>query len=765
MLSCAPGGPVRTCVRSVQRQAAWICWLGLTAACGGAGSAQKDSASSAAASGDRDAALSAAAGASAGGHAGAAAAIPATTGDDKTPLTAAQATSAIRKVKGILTGQAITDAEVARVMSEGQAGIKALVRSYMEDSATSGAFRDKLLFFFRNAFQQTGFLPTEDFQNQLLPNGAFDFMGGQRALGDDAFPRLVQNLEDSFAITAWQIVQEGRPFTDVLTTQRFMLTTALKSLYLQIEAPNDRAFGRAAASADVVSWKIDYSGNAIPIEQTLDPTSPNYMVFDDQPPVAPAMMLGNGMTERQTCAAGSGVDAMGVAISSATFTGQSRLFQRLLGQTPRFTQDNMPVCYEHASRPYFSQQDLSDWQWVTIRALSTGETRPLAYDLPRLRMLKELPLSLPRIGYYTTPAFLAIWNTNDSNQHRVTANQTLLVAYGSSYTSASAIFPLSTAGLDAAHAVDGSECYGCHVGLDPLRAFWGNQFDFNDRNDFPARGTRMTAKNPRPATQGGVLAFLDMNAQGANMLELGGLLARATDQFGSDPLNAFAVELTQKLCFFSNSVACDKSDPEFRRIVRAFQDKSFDLRVLIAELFSSPLITGVKPTKTFQMEPMPLSITRRDHLCAALSQRLGKPDICALSVPRPANTQAATARLASTIPADGFSRGSELPIVPSEPTLFQRAGVEMLCENIAALVVDSETEPVFRSSDIPAALTQMLDSVMGYPPEHPQHAAALQILQEHFDAARKESRANATQALRSTFVLACEAPSMVAQGL
>ncbi|HET8938048.1 MAG TPA: hypothetical protein VFN67_31610 [Polyangiales bacterium] len=737
--------------------------LGLSAACGGGGAAQKDSAATAAASGDHAAAGSAAGATATAGRAGAAA-ITATTGDDRTPLTAAQATSAVRKVKGILTGQVITDAEVTRVMSEGQAGLKALVRSYMEDAATSGAFRDKLLFFFRNAFQQTGFLPTEDFQNQLLPNGGFDFMGGQRALGDDAFARIVQNLEDSFALTAWQIVQEGRPFTEVLTTQRFMLTTALKSLYLQIEAPNDRAFGRGAASADTISWKIDYSGNAIPIEQTLDPASPNYLVFDDQPPAAPAMMLGNGMTDRQTCAAGTGVDAMGAAISSAAFTGQSRLFQRLLGHTPRYSLDNMPVCYEHASRPYFSQQDLSDWQWVTIRPLNTGETRPLAYDLPRLRTLKELPLSLPRIGYYTTPAFLAIWNTNDSNQHRVTANQTLLVAYGSSYTSASAVFPLSTAGLDAAHAVDGSECYGCHVGLDPLRAFWDNQFDFNDRNDFPARGTRMTAKNPRPTTQGGVLAFLDMNAQGANMLELGGLLAQATDQ-AADPLNAFAVELTQKLCFFSNSVACDKSDPEFRRVVREFQDKKYDLRVLIAELFSSPLITGVTPTKTFQTEPMPLSITRRDHLCAALSQRLGKPDVCALSVPRPGNAQAATARLANTVPADGFSRGSELPIVPGEPTLFQRAGVEMLCENIAALVVDAETDPVFRSSDVPAALAQMLESVMGYPAEHLQHAAALQILQEHFDAARKESRSNATQALRSTFVLACEAPSMVAQGL
>ena len=57
----------------------------------------------------------------------------------------------------------------------------------------------------------------------------------------------------------------------------------------RLDCGDDRGFGRASASADLISWKIDYSGNAIPLEQTLDPSSPNYLVFDDQPPVAPAM--------------------------------------------------------------------------------------------------------------------------------------------------------------------------------------------------------------------------------------------------------------------------------------------------------------------------------------------------------------------------------------------------------------------------------------------------------------------------------------------
>ena len=101
------------------------------------------------------------------------------------------------------------------------------------------AVADKMVGFFRNMFQQTGFIPTEDFKLQLLENGGFDFGGSTRNVGDDAFPRLVQNLQDSFALTAWQLVKEGRPFTETLTTKRFRMTTALKSLYVQIEMPND----------------------------------------------------------------------------------------------------------------------------------------------------------------------------------------------------------------------------------------------------------------------------------------------------------------------------------------------------------------------------------------------------------------------------------------------------------------------------------------------------------------------------------------------
>src|SRR4029077_14421322 len=116
---------------------------------------------------------------------------------------------------------------------------------------------------------------------------------------------------------------------------------------------------------------------------------------------------------------------------------------------------------------------------------------------------------------------------------------------------------------------------------------------------------------------------------------------------------------------------------------------------------------------------------------------------------------------ASSVAADAFSRGSESPITPSDPTLFYRAATEMLCENIAVQVVDATTDSVFSSANLASAVSDMVDKVMGYPPSHPSRAQALQVLQDHYNAVLAQGRSAATTALRSTFVLACESPTAV----
>jgi len=678
-------------------------------------------------------------------------------GGSPTPFQPLAAAAAVRKVKNLLTGLPPTDAEIATVTSQGQLGLQTLINGWMSGSATGPLFKGKMVTFFRNFFQQTGFQATEDFKIQLLQNGGFDFGPlGTGAVGDDAFYRLVQNLEDSFALTAWQLVAELRPFTEVLTTQRFMMTTGLKSLYIEIETVPDAPFNN---SSSVPTWTIDYSTNPITLDMAL-----TNMVFSDE---LPASGAGNfSLGSAQACR-----DA---GATTGAFRGTSLLFQRLLGFTPRLPFSGNPTCFEHASKPYLTTGDLTDWAWVTINHNATATTRPttLSYQLPTLRPLTSMSLSLPRVGFYTTPAFLALWNTNDSNQHRVTANQTLLVALGQSFTSANSITPLSMPGLDMNHSVAGSECLGCHKSLDPLRQFWAAEYDFNDRNDFPA-ANRFTGggANPRPPTAGGVLAFGSVNAAGGNLYALGPLLEQVDDQtVAGAPISRFAISVTQQLCYFANSAGCLETDAEFRRVALAFENSGYQFPTLVRELFSSPLVTNAATTTTADTNGVSISISRRDQICAALSNRLGIADICSLDVPLPNSTQSATLKIVNSVATDAFSRGSEIPVTPADPTLFYRAASEMLCENVAGKVVDVSGS-MYQSSSVQTAIADMVSRIVGYSAGDTHYAMAVQILTDHYNAALTStqnsgtSTAKATNALRSTFAAACQSPTSLSFGL
>jgi hypothetical protein len=527
------------------------------------------------------------------------------------PFEAMTARTIVRKVKNLLVGQAPLDSDVTAVTNDRTAGLQGLIASWM----MTPEFRERMVFFFRSTFQQTGFSPLDGFKLQLMQSSGFDLGPvGIIGLGDDAFVRLVQNLQDSFALTAWQIVAERRPFAEVLTTRKFMMTTGLKSLYLQIEMPHDQPLRFGVTK---LPWKVDMSGAPIPLEDTLNPASPNYMIFSDERPG-----VGGIGVLTPTC--------QGTPGKIMPFEGYGLLFQRLFGLTPRSSYlTQKPECWEHASKPYFTTQDLSDWQWVNIRPLKSGERYVQPYD-STLRKATEIAVALPRVGFYTTPAYLALWSTNDSNQHRVTANQTLLVALGQSFTSANSITPASTTGLDSSHAVNGTECHGCHKSLDPLREFWGTQFDYNDRNDFLPVGFSNVPANPRPTTIGGALAFGNVNASGGDMFALGPMLEQVTDP---DGLTRFAISMTQYLCFYANSSACLESDPEFRRIALGFQNSKFDFMNLVSELFSSPLVTAATPTATTTQMASP-SASRGAINCAEVSPRASPSRISAHSTCR-----------------------------------------------------------------------------------------------------------------------------------
>jgi len=144
---------------------------------------------------------------------------------------------------------------------------------------------------------------------------------------------------------------------------------------------------------------------AIPLQQTLDPTSPNYMVwyapqlagaaYDPLCPQDPIVYNG-----------GTGQPSISVA-----------MFLMLNGKPASFSVGQhgcSPPAFPAGTAP-LTVADTQQWQMVTVRQPSASETTTRVFDLPSFRAGADLVLRTPRVGFFTTPTFLAQWNTNNSS--------------------------------------------------------------------------------------------------------------------------------------------------------------------------------------------------------------------------------------------------------------------------------------------------------------------------------------------------------------
>jgi hypothetical protein len=405
-----------------------------------------------------------------------------------------------------------------------------------------------------------------------------------------------------------------------------------------------------------------------------------------------------------------------------------------------------------AAAPQLGGSDFTDWTMVTIRQPQTGESPTRFYDLPALRTATELVLTIPRVGFFTTPAFFANWQTNTSNQARVTINQTLIVALGAQVdgTDGTKTPGNPPPGLDTTHA-SSADCYACHQTLDPLRSIFSSTYSWNYHQQLD---TTLTA-------QPGMFAFHGVIAPMATMDDLGAQLA-------GHPL--FAAAWAQKLCTYANSAPCLATDPEFQRIVGLFTSSGLSWNTLVHELFASPITTGAAETATADARGEVVAVSRRDHLCAALDDRFGLADVCGLDAITKKQMAATIPQIVAGLPSDGYGRGATMPVLPNQPTLFYRAGLENICEGVAAALIDvkaaSQTAGVsyWSSTDPDTAIADFVATVMALVPSDPRAAPAAALLQQHYAAAMQEG-ASASDALKSTFVTACLAPSAVSIGL
>lgn len=627
------------------------------------------------------------------------------------------------KVKTLLTGHGLTAEELVE-LEDNPSALKDMVGAWFDTPEAKSTLRH----FFRMAFQQ----------DQVANDGLMDMLkvntitwGTAAGSNVRVHDLMIQNIEDSFARTALRIVEQGRPFNEVLTTQTFEMTTALMVFYSFLEhrhVNDDDTFFTRRLPEITGYTALRRLADEPPVDEILDPTHDNFMhVYI---PRFADLCPSNGQDEIELPASAAG-------------NKEAMVFYTMLGRPLNLTRTvNGRRCraQQRVRRALLSIDDFSDWRPVRLRPANANNPVTKFYRLTDLRAANELRVHTKRVGFFTQLGFFGTWPTNEDNASRVTLNQTLITALGASFDGTT-VTDFSPPNLDAEHSAPGTPCYGCHQTLDPMReffrqsysSFYGEQHD-QDRKDLDA-----------------VFVFRGVHVEGTGggVEELGGILAAHPD---------FPAAWAHKLCAFANARACQDS-AELDRVVSAFRDRNLDFRTLVVELFSSPLITNAECVEE-QTHGAP-SIARLDQFCSHLSNRLGVDDVCALDTPPRAqsNLQVNVVRAIASIPSDTFSRGEPEPITISETGLFTRANREVACTEVGLRAYI----PAFGDMPRAEAVLKMVEQVMGLPEGDPRHDGAIEILTEHVVDALAGGL-NERNALRSALVLACMSPGVSGVG-
>jgi len=635
------------------------------------------------------------------------------------------------KVKHLLTGRALTDDELKQVVAD-PGTLKPLIDTWM----ALPEFHAKMMTFFQQAFQQTQ-TDINDYDDQI------GFTTNPWNNNDKQFFRRA--AEESFARTVLALVDEGRPFTEAVTTERFMLNPPLMSLLAYMDAvPLDdtakpvrpelwllKKYPMLGFERTTNPDPVTGLPRPIPFIESIDPanTNGNFMRFYEPKPY-----MGANLKCKEPEVAANPIVALR-NIANYIFGGR-------------------PGCGSTDSQ--WTQADWDAWRWVTVRKPAATEERTIFWDLPKLRnaATNELVLNTPRVGFMTTMAFFANWPTNLSNSYRVTTNQALIVGLGRSFDDRAFTQQVSESTSDAMHVQPGTACYGCHRTLDPMRDFFRETYSLSYFSQYATTNVPPTATfavDDKPIMGNGVRALAQAMAQ--------------------SPL--FATAWTQKLCAFANSSPCDESDAEFKRVAAAFTASHFDWKTLVRELMSSPLVTYSAPTATAMQNGVVISIARREALCAALEQRLALPDLCSLRGPLMAGANASDAakirakarNLALAIPGGGYARGDSDPLLPHDPNLFFWAASENLCLLLSQRLVDQPAgQNMFNIYALDVSTSNMVSILMGLPPSDPRFAPMRGILTDHI-AEAMAAGGTGRDAMQSTFMLACSSALSLSLGL
>ncbi|MET0285252.1 MAG: hypothetical protein ABW352_12310 [Polyangiales bacterium] len=621
----------------------------------------------------------------------------------------------VSKVKSVLTALPPSEHELRKVEANPGA-----LPDLIEAWQATPEYHDRMLSFFTMAFQQG------DVTNEMLMN-----VNQFQQINTD--PRIMQNMRESFGRTVLQLIAEGKPFSDVLSTRRYMLTPALAMFMAWLD---ERSSGDGGGVSDLLDQELGQNGKytlqgdtKIPLEQSVDPASPNFLNFYS---AQVAAMTGD-------CRKPLVIDRDN-RLTLYTMTQGETLMRHFLGNPFNSTF----FCNYAARETVLNRADFNSWKMVNLRQPRSGEKATWVYQIPKFRSGEELVFRRPYVGFYTTPSFLYNWQTNTSNQARVTINQTILVATGQKFDASHNAMPVSTAAIETSHAMPGTACYACHLAMDPMRQFF--------RSTYTLYWSVQSDSKQLPP----VFVLGEQSTMGNGIASLGESMKQS---------DRFASAWVQKLCIWANGAVCDPSgstdgapsDPELLRIAALFAD-GYDWNAMVRTLMSSPLVTYSAPTATSMAQGHAYSIAKKDLLCRRWDHTLGLDDACGLGALPSTQSGDAVKTIATVLPADSYSRGQSTPVLANDPGMFFFAGVENACAALAARVVDVDGAP-YQSRDVDGAIAKMVHELMGIPA--PDDVEPIAILKEHFSSALADG---AAPALRSTFMLACLSPSTVSVG-
>ena len=236
------------------------------------------------------------------------------------------------------------------------------------------------------------------------------------------------------------------------------------------------------------------SGSPIPLQDSLNPNSVNYMhfavdaPFDCYVPVQDSnghVVLVNGRASQNHYTYNERIfdSAPRKWLLALTLAGRISysIGRHVLQPYEKITiPSDVPTTDYHlyatacvsgqSTTPVAQPNDFTDWRLITVRTANAGEAAVPFFDLTALRKQTEILSPTPRVGFMTHPAFFANYPTNLSNDGRDSTNQALIVALGRSINPVDKgpVSVLDT-GKDGEHSDPTSPCFACHATLDPMR--------------------------------------------------------------------------------------------------------------------------------------------------------------------------------------------------------------------------------------------------------------------------------------------------------